>query len=335
MNSRQRVEAALRFEEPDYIPVIPPFQGFWALMAAGYKVSETFANPLKGEDAQIRMLEKAPWDAFEVLWDWLAPVEACGCKVQYPDDGNPITVERIVKTIDDVDRLKMPKIMDHMRSVSDFGVAKRLVSRYGKDYYTYATLALPFTMAGELRGVEAMMLDILKKPLLVHKLLHYSSTVLLEYAKLAKEAGVDAICWCDPTGSADLISPRHFKNFAVPYTKAIVQKTKDMGLKAFVHICGNTSDRLDGIQEIAPDLMSLDTKVDLGNAMRVLTGKVPIMGNVNTTNILLKTPDVIVAEGKECIAKAGRRGFALGAGCDLPIGSPVENVKAIWDTQRK
>ncbi len=335
MDSRERVEAALAFREVDIVPTIPPFQGFWALMAAGFKVSETFREPMKGAEAQIAMLDKVPFDSFEVLWDWLSPVEACGCKVTIPDDGNPVTVERVVKSIEDVEKLQLPDVKSHPRSVSDFKVAEYLVGKYAKGNYTYATLALPFTLAGELRGVEAMMLDILKNPQLVHKLIDYSSKVLLEYAKAAKESGVDAIFWCDPTASADLISPRHFKNFAVPYIKGLVEKTKGMGLGAFVHICGNTTDRLDTILEIAPHLMSVDTKVDLARAKAVLGNRVAVLGNVDTTGLLLRKHDDIFAEAKACLAKAGKVGFALGAGCDIPIGSPLENVRALWEATRQ
>ncbi len=335
MNSRERIEAALAFKEVDRIPTMPPFQGFWALMAAGFKVSETYREPMKGAEAQEKMLDKVPFDSFEVMWDWMTPVEACGCKVTIPDDGNPVTTERVVKSITDAEKLQMPEIGKHPRSVNDFMVAEHLVKKYKEKNYTYATLTLPFTMAGELRGVEAMMLDIVRNPQLVHRLITYSSNVLLEYAKEIKKTGVDAICWCDPTGSADLISPKHFRNFAVPYIKELVAKTKEMGLGAFIHICGNTTDRLDSILEIAPHLMSVDTKVDLANAMRVLGGKVAVIGNVDTSGILLRTQASVLEEAKQCISKAGRTGYIMGAGCDLPIGSPLENVRMLLEAVKQ
>jgi MtaA/CmuA family methyltransferase len=335
MDSRERIEAVLAFKEVDKVPTMPPFQGFWALMAAGFKVSETFREPMKGAEAQMAMLEKVPFDSFEVMWDWLTPVEACGCKVTIPDDGNPVTVERVVKSIADSEKLQVPDISRHARSVDDFKVAEFLAKEYHRKNYTYATLTLPFTMAGELRGVEALMVDIVRNPQLVHKLIAYSSSVLLEYAKEIKKTGVDAIFWCDPTGSADLISPKHFKNFAVPYIKELVAKTKEMGLGAFIHICGNTSDRLDAILEIAPHLMSVDTKVDLAIAKKILGNKVAVMGNVDTSGILLRTPASVLDEAKQCLAKAGRVGYIMGAGCDLPIGSPLENVSMLLEAVKQ
>ncbi|MEM3907607.1 MAG: uroporphyrinogen decarboxylase family protein [Nitrososphaerota archaeon] len=331
MSPRERVEAALSFEEVDFVPVLPPFQGFWAIGVYEQKISETFKYPMKGADAQIKILQKVPFDGLEVFWDWLTPVEACGCKVQLPERGNPITIERLVKTPEDIERLDMPNLSKNLRTKNNFEMAHYLRKMLSKERYVYVTLTLPFTLAGELRGVEALMLDILKRPTNVHKLLNFTTKVLIEYAKLSSQIGIDAIFWCDPTASADLISPKHFKNFVVPYTKEILQKTRDLGMKAFLHICGNTSDRLEAILDLSPDLMSFDTKVDLSIAKTVLNKKVPIMGNVSTTDLLMKGPLDIINASKECIKRAGKVGFMLGAGCDIPIDSPIENVKALCD----
>jgi uroporphyrinogen decarboxylase len=335
MIPRERVEAVLNFKEVDIVPVIPPFQGFWALDAVGLSIPSHYANPMKGAEAQIKMIEAAPFDALEVFWDWLTPAEACGCKVVFPEKSNPNTSEHVLKTIDEVSKLKMPDISGHARSINDFKVAASLNKSLSKERYTYITLPLPFTLSGELRGVEKMMLDMLKKPNEVGLLLDYSAKVMLEYAKFAAETGVDGICWCDPTASAGLISPKHFKNFALPRIKEVLQKTRSLGMDALLHICGNTSDRLDAILDASPDLMSLDTSVDLAKAMQVLLDKVPIMGNVSTTDLFTKKPEDIEAASLDCIKRAGKHGFALGAGCDIPIGSPLANVVALCSAPKR
>ena len=335
MIPRERVEAVLNFKEVDILPVIPPFQGFWALDAAGLSIPSSYTNPMKGAEAQIKMLEVAPFDALEVFWDWLTPAEACGCKAVFPEKSNPSTSEHIVKSMDDVSKLKVPDITKHVRSMNDFEVATYLHKKLGKERYTYLTLPLPFTLSGELRGVEKMMLDMLKKPNEMGLLLDFSVKVMIEYAKLGAETGVDGICWCDPTASAGLISPNHFKKFPLPRIKEVLQKTRSLGMDALLHICGNTSDRLDLILDASPDLMSLDNSVDLARAIQILKDHVPIMGNVSTTDIFTKKPEDIEAASLECIRKAGKHGFALGAACDIPIGSPVANVVALCAAPKK
>lgn len=332
MRSRERVEAVLKFSETDRIPVIPPFQGFWALVASGLKITEAFAEPEKGAQAQLWMLERAPFDAIEVFWDWLAPVEACGCKVAFPEASNPATMEPVVKSLLDVEKLEVPDPKKHARSLNNFTIARQLNERIGREKFTYITLVLPFTLAAELRGVEKMMLDMIKKPAELKLLIDYAEKVLEEYLKMAKDTGVDAIFWCDPTSSAGLISPKHYREFSMPYQAAILRKTREIGLKALLHICGNTSDRLDAILSVSPDLMSLDYQVDLARATSIFQGRVPIMGNVSTTDLFMKKPEDIKIAAKGCMKSAGKRGFALGAACDIPIGSPLENVKALCDS---
>jgi uroporphyrinogen-III decarboxylase len=75
--------------------------------------------------------------------------------------------------------------------------------------------------------------------------------------------------------------------------------------------------------------MSLDYMVDLAKADKILGGHVPYMGNVDTTAIFTKKPQDIVAYARSCIRSAGKKGYALGAACDIPIGSPTENVEAL------
>jgi len=331
MKPRERVEAMLSFSETDRVPVIPPFQGFWALVASGLKVTEAFATPEKGAQAQLWMLGETPFDAIEVLWDWLTPVEACGCKVVIPEASNPATMEPAIKSLSEVDKLEVPDPGKHARSLNDFKIARQLNDKISKDKFTYITMTLPFTLAAELRGVEKMMIDLIKRPMEVKNLIDYASSVLEEYLRLSVETGVDGMFWCDPTSSAGLISPMHYREFSMPYEIAILRKTKERGLKDILHICGDTSDRLDSILKVSPALMSLDYQVDLAKAEKIFRGHVPFMGNVNTADIYMKKPEDIRAAAKGCIKSAGRRGFALGAACDIPIGSPIENVKALFD----
>lgn len=175
------------------------------------------------------------------------------------------------------------------------------------------------------------MINIMRKLDVVHQLLDYSTKVMLEYAKMAKESGGrrHMLVRPDSIGRSDFAFA--LQSFAVPYIKSVVHNTMEMGLKAFMHICGNTTDRLDTMLDIKPELMSVDTKVNLSKAMEVLKGKVAVLGNVSTSNMLFKSPEEIREEGKACIAKAGKVGFALGAGCDIPIGAPVGTL---WDAAR-
>jgi uroporphyrinogen decarboxylase len=83
-----------------------------------------------------------------------------------------------------------------------------------------------------------------------------------------------------------------------------------------VHICGNTTNRLDKIPESGADIMSVDYKVNLSEARRILGGKLAFEG--------------VEAASRECIKQAGEGGgYILMPGCDIPPSVPIENVKAM------
>jgi len=335
MSSKERVEAALRLEEPDRVPVMSPFQGFWALGAGNLPVEESFRDPVKAANAQLNILDACKFDGIEILWDWLAPVDALGCKVKIPEKGNPVTVERVVKASEDIDRLKVPDLRGHKRTISDFEAARILKEKIGGSHFTYITLALPFTLAGELRGVQNFMVDLMKRPSDAHKLIKFSTEVLLAYLEFSADMGFEAIFWCDPTASADLISPKQFREFSLPYIEQVVKKTKERGLFAFLHICGDTTPELKMIYEAMPHLMSVDMKVDLKVAKEIIGDKITILGNVDTTTLFQKSIDETSKAAVECVRSAGKRGFILGAGCDIPVGAPLENIKAMIEAPSK
>jgi MtaA/CmuA family methyltransferase len=329
LSFRKRVESSLRIEEPDRVPVMPPFQGYWALGEAGLTVEESIRDPQKAADAQLSTLEACRFDGIEILWDWIAVAEAIGCKVKIPEKGNPVTVERIVKAPEDIDNLTVPNIRENKRTTSGFDAAKILKEKIGNSHFTYITLALPFTLAGELRGVESFMVDLMKRSADAHKLIKFSTEVLLIYLEEYVNMGFEAIFWCDPTASADLISPKQFKEFSLPYIKEVVKKTREKGLSAFIHICGDTTQELEMICEAEPNLMSVDMKVDLRNAKEKIGDKITILGNVHTDTLFQKSSDEVFKAAVNCVNEAGKRGYVLGAGCDIPVGTPLENVKSL------
>jgi len=80
MNGRERFETALDLGRADQVPVAPPFQGFWALDAFEVSVPTSLADPAKAAQAIIQAQEVCPFDALEVVWDWIMNIDLLGCK---------------------------------------------------------------------------------------------------------------------------------------------------------------------------------------------------------------------------------------------------------------
>jgi uroporphyrinogen decarboxylase len=215
--------------------------------------------------------------------------------------------------------------------------AARLLSRSIGDKTVVGTSQwAPFTLGGLAYGVENLMRNMRKDKAAVHAVMEFATQLCLDYLEPFIDAGIAMISLADPTASGDLISRDQFIEFSFPYLKRVAEKIRARGVWVTVHICGNTTNRLDRIPEAGADIMSVDYKVNLSDVRRTLNGKIAFAGNLNPVAIMQKeTAQGVAAASLDAISKAGvTGGYLLMPGCDIPPSVPIENVKAMVETAR-
>ncbi len=188
----------------------------------------------------------------------------------------------------------------------------------------------PFTLGARLVGEEAMMKATFKKPAFVEKVVDFATDLLIHlYEPIVADKTLEVISLADPTASGDLISRKQFEKFAVPYLKKFTDWAKVQGRPYLVHICGNTTDRLDLFPLTGASCISLDHKTDIAKAKETLHGKMCFGGNVDPVKIMLNgTVQDVENACKEIIKAAGTDGgFVLMPGCDIPPTVPYENIQ--------
>jgi len=330
MNGRERIIAAINKQAVDQVPIGPPFQGYWALGVAGITTRESIEQPAHSAAAQLAMIDSCGFDGIETMWDWMLPVEAFGCEVKMPEYGTISTWTPVVSEPADLDRIEIPDPERDYRMRSAMEATSILLDEAGSRIYTWMTILSPFTLAGEMRGIEAMMLDTLSDPGFVSELVELATEGLKGYCELIMSSGVDAVALCDPSASGSLISPTDFTRFAKGPAEEFARVAREAGGQVMVHICGDTSDRLESVLEMGADIFSIDYQVDLELASGSIGSRQTLLGNVKPAHTLFAgTAEESEQEAKECLRKTGGRNFILGAGCDIPVGSPVENVQAM------
>jgi uroporphyrinogen decarboxylase len=129
-----------------------------------------------------------------------------------------------------------------------------------------------------------------------------------------------------------MISAEHFQRFSLPYLQKIVRSLK---VPVILHICGDTTLTLEKMAESGAKALSVG-KVDLAAAKKRVGGKVCLMGNVPTIEILLRgTAKQVRGASKECIRNAGEGGgFILSSECDIPADTPSDNITAMVKAAR-
>lgn len=333
--SKELIECVLRREEVDRIPFCAPLQGFWALWNSGVTVKESLNNPKRAAEAQIKVIEDCHMDGAEAVWDWLQPAEAMGCEVMVPEFGTIATVSHIINGPEDLDKIKMPDVKGFYRYAAAKESAKYVSEHVGKDRFLISPIPSAFTLSGELRGVEQLMMDCVLDEDFVHELSKRSLEIVFGFLEDMVNWDVDSILIGDPTASGDLVSADDYAKFSGPTTKKLGDAIRKSGKVQINHICGDTSDRLSHVADTGCTAFSVDKQVDVGKAVKYIGNRMTIIGNIDPAGTIYSgTPEKVKNEVLDRLKNGGKKGFMLGGGCDIPIGSPWENVMAMADTVR-
>ena len=337
MTSKELIKAAINCEEVDRIPFCPPFQGYWALNLAGISVMDSIKNPKVAADAQIKIIDSCHMDGIETIWDWLLPAELMGCEVKIPVHGTIPTVSHIIHEVGDLDKLnEIPDVKSFYRFKGARDTTQMLADKVGNEKFLMATFLSPFTLAGELRGVEAMMMDCYVEEDFVMDLVKKSLEIDNCFMEEIVKWDVDAATICDPTASGDLISAADYEKFAAKPMRGLGDTVRKGGKIQINHICGDTSDRLDIVKGTGCNAFSVDFQVNIENAVKQMKGTMAIIGNLDPARILYcGTPDDVRKSTLQLLKAGGKKGYLLGSGCDIPVGTDLENVLAMGDACAK
>jgi uroporphyrinogen decarboxylase len=337
MTPKERIEAFYAGEEYDRAPTCIFMSDHQALL-----IGATAADLQLSADAyvaaQIAAYKTYNIEAVGALLGVGGVAEILGAKLAFPEQSTPYVTEHIIRTPDDVAAMDIPSFERAGRYPMFLEISERLLLSLGDEVPLEIGLPGPFTTAGNLRGTEEFMRDLIRNPEFAHRVIRLAleSTMLFvrEAAKLGALFSIG-----EPTASSTLISNRQFREFALPYLKMMVDEIKARGCRvSALHICGNTRRILDEMVKTGAGILSLDENVDLALAAEHVGEKAALMGNVPPTDVmLLGTPEDVRRSVRRCFEQAGADpgGFVLGLGCGMPALTPAANIYAFYDAARE
>ena len=257
---------------------------------------------------------------------------AYGGKIKFRQIGAPDLEAPIVQeTADELDSLDIDDLAQD-KLVQTVWEASRIVARaIGATIAVTATAWGPFTLGAQMYGVEKLMRAVYRKPQEVDKVVDFALRVIQRFFEpMLAEGVIPLLSIADPTASGDLVSRKHFERFALPPLRKLTDWARTHGAVTLLHICGNTTDKIDLLVATGAECVSIDHKVDLGKAKSVFAGQACLAGNVDPVKVLDRgTRDAVERSSYDCLtAAAAGGGFMLMPGCDIPPSVPVENVEA-------
>jgi MtaA/CmuA family methyltransferase len=187
----------------------------------------------------------------------------------------------------------------------------------------------PLALAGELRGLNRIMMDFEDEPEFLRDLMDFTSEVAIVYAAAQIEAGADTIGMSD--AAASMIGPRRYGEFLLPWQQRVLESIRSSHPEIILrlHMCGKTDPLIPQMATLPVDIYELDFPVNLAAARAVLGPNRVILGNVATiTDMLEGTPERVTAAARKCHEICGRY-HIVGAGCELSPFTPPENLRAM------
>ena len=344
MTAEERTQALMMGKPLDRVPLHIFAMGFNAINV-GYSIHEWYADAKKG-------VKSGKWtcEQYNALWmpfagyPGIGPWEFGG-EIKWPKtewDQCP-SVEPAVNSEEEAWALK-PLDYEKLKETGYLPFFRE-VSRIGIEYEMPFSLPMycPWTTAGNIVGIDRLCKWILKKPDLAHHILNLATDFLIAVNQIiVDEVGPQLYIPGNSTASAsnDILSPKMFQEFALPYLINYHTKLVEMGVPGiFFHLCGEQNANYEFYPQVPlPPLsqISVSHEVDLEKAMAAFPDYI-IMGNVEPAIIQLKSPQEVYEASRIAIEKGKKhkRGFVLAPGCELPPGAPSHNVwmmaKAIND----
>ena len=136
-------------------------------------------------------------------------------------------------------------------------------------------------------------------------------------------------------GAATFISPKMFEKFNWPYIKQIALALLEAGITPLFHFDSDWTLFLEYFKDLPKGtcVLDLDGATDIFQAKKVLGGHMCLMGDVPAALLKLGSVEQVQAYVRRLCEEVGDGGgYILGSGCSVPVDAKAENVRAMIET---
>ncbi len=326
MNSLQLTQdfiANKKVERPPFHPIIMRF----AAQYAGVKYRDFCLDYKSKCNAMIKCADDFSIDWVTVMSDPYVETEAFGLKGDYIEDSLPLQKGYLLNSVQDVDKLVVPKIDDNDRMLSRISEVDYYSKKVGDKYFIVGWVEGPLAEYADLRGLQDACFD----------LFDYSEKINLAFDIFVENAinfitrQVKAGAHCIGIGDAacSQIGPELYKTFCFKREKILVDHIHSLGALAKLHICGNTTEILPDMIKTGADIVDIDHLVpEMSKYIPLLGKKQVVSGNSDPVAVIQDSdPAAIAISVLDCFKKTQGRGI-VSAGCEITPGTTIVNFSA-------
>lgn len=324
MNKKERVDAALRGDVVDQVPV-----SMWG---------HDFAREWSAQglvEATIESFTRYNWDYVKVNPRASYAVEGWGAR--YKPSGEkgtpPIFEYTPIKSASDWKRLR-PQEADRGVLAEQLRGLQMLSHAVGYDAYFVETIFCPLGVAKYLVGNvdEPILQTIREERKALHAALRVITETMAEFAIACLEAGTHGIFYATNGWAREgLLTEDQYREFGEQYDLEFLDAIKSRSKLTILHNCGERI-YFDLLASYPVHALSwaatLEGNPDLAEGKR--RSGMAVMGGISEQSVLRNGS---VGQVQEEVGRAreltGDRHFLLAPGCAVPPGTPSKNLEAI------
>ena len=320
-----RMQRRLRGEGVDRPPNFDIFMTF-AAHYIGQPLGRYYLDHRVLVEANLAVLTDFELDIVQVISDPYREAADFGLEVEFPEDGMPISRTPLLETASDLHKLKIPDPYSSPRMLDRLEAIGALRQQVGGEVPIMGWVEGALAEAADLRGMMNLMIDLTERPAWVAELLEICNDLACRFSAAQVEAGADLIGVGEAVASQ--ISAKYYRQFGLPYEQKLFARIRAAGAVSRLHICGNTSHILADMVTSGADMIDLDWMVDMGFASQQFGDQVSFCGNFDPVAVLLQgSPEVVYQATMTALQQGGAGSFSA-AGCEVPTGTPGENLQA-------
>ena len=327
MNGFERYMGVLKRQPVDFLPRIPILMQYaaehigsdYAAFASDYRVLT---------EANVACAREFGIDQLSCISDPYRETHGFGSAIKYVPDGPPRSTHPLRDT-KDLAILAKPDPLQSERMLDRVKAAETYAKDHRGDYSILGWVEGPAAEAADLRDVTTFLMDLMDDTEFAAELMDLCLDTAIAFARAQINAGADTIGIGDAIASQ--VDPGTYETLIQPREKLLVKAIQEMGAYAKLHICGNITHLLPGINDLGIDILDVDHMVDLKAARAALGNRVVIAGNMDPVSLIKNgSPDQIQDAVRRAFETVGSP-YMVNAGCEIPSGAPAANLKALCE----
>lgn len=327
MTPLERYEAMLDGRPVDHLPRIPILMQF-AARHIGASYADFCRDHRVKVDANLRCAADFGVDAVDVMSDPFTETQGFGAEIIFEENTTPRCRNLPLGDTRDLAILQQPDPRNSTRMRETVRTVESYQQQVGGKIPIIGWAEGPVAEAADLRGVGPFLLDLLDDPDWSCTLMDRCTEVAISFARAQVEAGADTIGIGDAIASQ--ISPNLYEELILPRELQLVEAIRAMGASVRLHICGNITHLLPGIATLPISILDVDHMVDMKTVRNTLASNVALAGNIDPLKVLRGRPEDIRNHVLQTYADVGPP-FFVNAGCEIPPGTPNDNLRALCE----